>query len=141
MGCSVAHDHPGLPSDAWIAVQYADGGRFDLGLYEMILTIPLALCFMWLRRSARPWGFYTALMCVAYAPTRFSLDFLRARDAADDGHWLSAVDPRYATLTPAQWACFGLLLLGFGLLIRLFRAPPSPGPPEVPARFVERPSS
>ena len=31
MGCSIAHDHPGLESDLWFAVQYPHGGRFDLG--------------------------------------------------------------------------------------------------------------
>ena len=38
-GCTIAHDHPGMLSDAWFAVQYPGGGRFDLGLYEMLLTI------------------------------------------------------------------------------------------------------
>src|SRR4029079_2229151 len=42
-GCSVAHDHPGIHSDAWFAVRYPEGARFDLGLYEMVLTIPLAI--------------------------------------------------------------------------------------------------
>jgi len=31
-GCSLAHDHPGMLSNAWFAVQYPGGGRFDLGL-------------------------------------------------------------------------------------------------------------
>jgi len=57
-GCSVAHDHPGQLSDLWFAVKYPGGGRFDLGLYEMLLTIPLALAFLWLRQKPRPWGFY-----------------------------------------------------------------------------------
>jgi phosphatidylglycerol---prolipoprotein diacylglyceryl transferase len=105
-GCALAHDHPGIHSDAWFAVRYPDGGRFDLGLYEMILTIPLALTFLWLRRKPRPWGFYTGAMCVAYAPSRFALDFLRAKD-------LASSDPRYVALTPGQWACF--VLLGFGV--------------------------
>ncbi len=81
-GCSVAHDHPGLASDAWFAVQYPGGGRFDLGLYEMLLTIPLALAFLWLRRKPRPWGFYVGAITIAYAPVRFALDF-PARGRAD----------------------------------------------------------
>lgn len=55
-GCTLAHDHPGVHSDAWLAVRYPDGGRFDLGMYEMLLTIPLAITFLYLRRRPRPWG-------------------------------------------------------------------------------------
>jgi len=128
-GCSLAHDHPGLHSDAWFAVAYPGGGRFDLGLYEMILTIPLALAFLVLRKKPRPWGFYAGLLCIAYAPSRFPLDFLRARDVA-------AADARYGNFTPAQWACFGLLGLGVALFWQALQsagapealAPPSPPP-------------
>lgn len=110
-GCAVAHDHPGLHSEAWFAVQYPDGGRFDLGLYEMLLTIPLALAFLWLRRSPRPAGFYLGVFAVAYAPSRFALDFLRIRKG-------ETADARYFDLTPAQWACFLLLGVGAWLLWR-----------------------
>jgi phosphatidylglycerol:prolipoprotein diacylglycerol transferase len=108
MGCSVAHDHPGMRSDAWFAVAYPGGGRFDLGLTEMLLTIPLALTFLYLVKRPRPVGFYLGTMCTAYAPVRFTLDFLRAHD-------VSGADPRYAGLTPAQWAC--MLLLSAGLIV------------------------
>jgi phosphatidylglycerol:prolipoprotein diacylglycerol transferase len=113
-GCSVVHDHPGKYSDAWFAVRYPLGegfiGRYDLGLYECILSIPLAVAFaiLWRRRPARPLGFYTGIMCIAYAPVRFFLDFLRA----DEGSGVIGGDPRYAGLTPAQWASFGLLGIG-----------------------------
>ena len=111
-GCSVAHDHPGHLSDAWYAVRYPMGdgivGRYDLGLYEFLLTIPLAITFavLW-KRGPRPLGFFTGLMCVAYAPVRFFLDFLRVEEGG-----IAGADPRYGGLTPAQWACFGLLALG-----------------------------
>jgi phosphatidylglycerol---prolipoprotein diacylglyceryl transferase len=108
-GCTIAHDHPGLRSDLWFAVQYPRGGRLDLGLYEMILTIPLAVTFLVLRSKPRPWGFYAGASCVAYAPWRFALDFLRAED-------VSSADPRYAGSTPAQYACLGMLVLGVTLL-------------------------
>ncbi|RYE92698.1 MAG: prolipoprotein diacylglyceryl transferase [Myxococcales bacterium] len=107
-GCSVAHDHPGLRSDVWFAVQYPGGARFDLGLYEMLFTIPLALSFLYLMRRPRPAGFFAGLMCMAYAPTRFAFDFLRAQDVRD-------ADPRHLGLTPAQWLCF--LLLGVGVFV------------------------
>jgi phosphatidylglycerol:prolipoprotein diacylglycerol transferase len=120
-GCASVHDHPGKLSDAWFAVRWpllgsgGTVGRLDLGLIEMALTIPLAFAFLilWQRKPERPLGFYTGFMCVAYAPVRFLLDFLREdeRDA-----FLSGGDPRYGGLTPAQWACFGLLALGLYFL-------------------------
>jgi phosphatidylglycerol:prolipoprotein diacylglycerol transferase len=117
-GCSVAHDHPGMLSDAWFAVQYPGGGRFDLGLYEMVLTIPLAVTFLILMRKPRPPGFFLGVMCIAYAPTRFALDFLRV-EAKDYGH---QADPRYGGLTPAQWGCLLLLAGGIALAYRAARA-------------------
>jgi phosphatidylglycerol---prolipoprotein diacylglyceryl transferase len=114
MGCSTAHDHPGVLSDAWFAVKYPGGGRLDLGLLELALTIPLALTFLWLAKKPRPWGFFSALACLIYAPLRFALDFLRERDAVP-GDVHGAIDPRYFYLTPAQWECF--LVLGLGVLL------------------------
>lgn len=111
-GCATAHDHPGLLSDAWFAVQYPGGGRFDLGLLEMLLTVPLMLAFLWLAKKPRPWGFFAALACISYAPLRFALDFLRERDPVP-GDIHGAIDPRYFYLTPAQWECFAMF--GFGL--------------------------
>lgn len=107
MGCSVAHDHPGRLSEAWFAVQYPGGGRFDLGLYEMLLTIPLAVAFLILAKKPRPVGFYLGIMCAAYAPVRFLLDFMRAQPGD-----VLAADARYAGLTPAQWGCMALFGVG-----------------------------
>ena len=132
-GCSVAHDHPGLASDAWFAVQYPGGGRFDLGLYEMLLTIPLALGFLWLRRKPRPWGFYVGAIAIAYAPVRFALDFLRVDAPIHETTGLvAAVDPRYAGLTPAQWACFALLTVGVYFFVRTLHAAGDPAAFAVP---------
>src|SRR5690606_24549138 len=70
-GCAVVHDHPGRLSDAWFAVQFPNSppgmGRFDLGLIEMVLTIPLALAFWWFwrRKTFRPNGFYIAVALLA----------------------------------------------------------------------------
>lgn len=120
MGCASVHDHPGQLSDTWFAVRWPLGngvaGRFDLGLMEMVLTIPLALAFLWLwkKKPARPLGFYTGWMCVAYAPVRFGLDFLRVTEGESGVG--GGGDPRYGGLTPAQWACFGLLALGIHFL-------------------------
>jgi phosphatidylglycerol---prolipoprotein diacylglyceryl transferase len=106
LGCAVAHDHPGIRSDLWFAVAYPTGGRLDLGLIEAFCVVPLAVAALWLRRRRRAGGYFVALMCLYYAPFRFTLDFLRSKD-------LAASDARYAGLTPAQWAT--LLLFGVGL--------------------------
>jgi len=139
-GCAVVHDHPGVPSDAWFAVQYPGGGRFDLGLLEMLLTIPIALTFLWLGRQPRPWGFFIAVLCLSYAPLRFALDFLRERSGAAGGVH-GAIDPRYGYLTPAQWACFLLLGLGLVLLLGMLRemnAGRALEPPPLPESFRVR---
>jgi phosphatidylglycerol:prolipoprotein diacylglycerol transferase len=133
MGCATVHDHPGMLSDAWFAVRWPMPGggvvgRLDLGFMEMVLTIPLATAFLvlWQRKPRRPLGFYTGWMCVAYAPVRFLLDFLRV-DEREGGPM--GGDPRYAGLTPAQWACFGLLALGLYFLRVAHRADMADGAP------------
>ena len=120
-GCSIAHDHPGVLSDSWIAVQYPGGGRFDLGFLELLATLPLAAMFLWLGRRRQPWGLFAALCCLFYAPLRFALDFLRERDAVP-GDIHGAIDPRYFYLTPAQWECFLVVAFGLLLLQRIRRA-------------------
>lgn len=138
-GCSVAHDHPGMVSDAWYAVKCAaeapryqgtaflcshlpEGlGRLDLGLIEFVATVPLAIgfYFAW-RAKPRSYGFFAGWMSVLYAPVRFGMDFLRVQEGA--GH---EGDPRHWGLTPAQYACFGLLALGVYLL-KLSKNYPAP---------------
>jgi phosphatidylglycerol---prolipoprotein diacylglyceryl transferase len=120
LGCTLAHDHPGQVSDAWYAVRYPDGGRLDLGLMEMALTVPLALAFLVLRRRPRPPGFFLLVMTLAYAPTRLGLDFLRASEAS--WPFVAVVDPRYGPLTPAQWGCLALLAAGVWLAWRTAQA-------------------
>lgn len=127
-GCATVHDHPGHLSNAWYAVQWEVGHgliqpRLDLGLIEMVLTIPLAAAFLilWYRKPLRPLGFYTGWMCIAYAPVRFLLDFLREDEARN----ALGGDPRYAGLTPAQWACFGLVCVGLYFLRMAYFSPSS----------------
>lgn len=130
-GCATAHDHPGALSDAWFAVRYPYGagyiGRYDLGLYELILTIPVVVTFtlLWRRDPYRPLGFYSGWLCVAYAPVRFFLDFFRATKEQSG-------DVRYAGLTPAQWACFALLGLGIYLLRYAAKNPRTEPPKDGP---------
>lgn len=129
-GCAVVHDHPGMLSNAWYAVKYPAAtlqpgfeGRIDLGLVEMVLTIPLAVAchVLWRRNPYRANGFYVGLTLTAYAPVRFLLDFLRV--TPDDLVFRGAVDPRYAGLTPAQWVCFLALAVGLFFLKKTYKAP------------------
>jgi phosphatidylglycerol:prolipoprotein diacylglycerol transferase len=120
-GCFTAHDHPGRHTDFWLAVRYPDGPRHDLGLYELLFTIVLAVFLFLYNRKLRPPGRIIGIAALAYAPVRFALDFLRATD-------VSRPDERYFSLTPAQWACIATAVLGL-YLIRRSLAPPSPSPP------------
>lgn len=134
LGCSIAHDHPGVHSELWFAVRYPDGGRIDLGLLELAITVPLMLAFLWLMRRPRPWGFYAGTMCAYYAPLRFGLDFLRERSGAVIGGYAAGGDARYFALTPAQWGCVPLFVLGIALLVRARHT--GTAPPPVPPRFA-----
>jgi phosphatidylglycerol:prolipoprotein diacylglycerol transferase len=138
-GCSVVHDHPGVLSDFWLAVRFPPHelmksvewgppfvGRFDLGFLEFLLTIPLAVAVavLWRRKLDRPNGYYISVVCLAYAPVRFVLDFLRlGADAPVLGG-----DPRYGGLTPAQWASAALFATAAVVLVRMYRTPPSSEP-------------
>lgn len=122
-GCSVVHDHPGAraSADALLAVAYGYASRvehygpielrwgnapqYDLGLLELMFTVILSAFFAltWSKRLRT--GTYVAVACMAYAPVRFVMDFFRVRD-------VEGADPRYAGLTPAQWACVALFTFG-----------------------------
>ena len=100
LGCSIAHDHPGRHTDFFLAVQYPDGPRHDLGLYEVPFTIAMVILFHFIRKRPRPDGNIALLIGVIYAPYRFLLDFLRVQDAT------------YIGLTPAQFGCIAAFIGG-----------------------------
>ena len=83
-GCFVAHDHPGIRSESWIAVRYPGGARFDLGLLEALFMIPVALLFLLLGRRLRPPGFFTGLFLTIYGPFRIALDQLHENPPTAD---------------------------------------------------------
>jgi phosphatidylglycerol:prolipoprotein diacylglycerol transferase len=128
-GCSTVHDHPGAraTTDTILAVAYplrpgegtvtklgfielihGHDPRFDLGLLELMFTVIVAVCFAltWRRRLAT--GTYVVASALAYAPVRFVMDFLRVSQGEGG-------DPRYANLTPAQWACIALFVYGLSM--------------------------
>lgn len=134
MGCSVVHDHQGMraPAGTLLAVafgtpdpartvhfgsielRYGNAPHFDLGLLEMLFTCIVAAMFALTWRRKLPTGSYIAAVSLAYAPVRFAMDFLRAREGGTS-------DLRYGELTPAQWACVGLFALGLAMVVVIRR--------------------
>lgn len=129
MGCTVVHDHPGLQAGAWmpLSVAYGPGPvesfgffelshgnvpRYDLGFLEMLFAVLVSVAFAATWKKRLPLGWYAAVLPIVYAPVRFGLDFLRLDDPAGG-------DLRYASLTPAQWACMAMFLGGLFLYSRL----------------------
>lgn len=115
IGCFVVHDHPGVRSDFFLAVQFPvvpyGGPRHDLGLYDTLVLGAISLLLYALKARRPREGRLMGVLAVAYTVPRFLLDFLRASD-------LSFVDRRYAGLTPAQYVVIGLFGLGVWLLMR-----------------------
>jgi phosphatidylglycerol---prolipoprotein diacylglyceryl transferase len=127
-GCFTAHDHPGrhVGASFFLSVNYPDGPRIDLGLYELLFTIVMTVILFRYNRKPRPPGRIIALAMLLYAPARFILDFLRetAVSAA-----ISHPDKRFLALTPAQWACLATIALGVYIWQRPAPVPPAPPAP------------
>jgi phosphatidylglycerol---prolipoprotein diacylglyceryl transferase len=113
LGCFSVHDHPGIRSDFWLAVDFPGGPRHDLGLDEAILLFALAALLFALRRRQRLQGLLLPLLAVTYGAGRFLLDFLRARPGE-----LPYADGRQLGLTFAQWFALGLMAWGTTRLAR-----------------------
>ena len=75
-GCTLAHDHRGIASDSWLAVQFPEGPRWDLGLIEFLFLIFVVIAFRLLDRKPRPVGLFLALYAVVYGGFRMWLDTL-----------------------------------------------------------------
>ncbi len=118
LGCFITHDHPGSVSDFFLAVSDFQTGappyqpRHDLGFYDLILFIVIAIIFLVLQRKERPYGFYVALLPILYTPFRFTFDFLRA-PPAEGG------DVRHLGLTFGQYAAIALFITGIVIMRRI----------------------
>lgn len=132
LGCFSAHDHVGVVSDAFFAVNFPNDWRagvpndpsvgapgftprVDLGLMEVFFCIPV-IALHWAmrkRRDLRP-GWFACAMILPYAPYRFFLDSLRATDisGADKRYFADLISPG---LTPGQLGSIVLLVLGLFL--------------------------
>jgi phosphatidylglycerol:prolipoprotein diacylglycerol transferase len=124
LGCFVAHDHPGLRTDFFLAVNYPvvpyGGPRHDLGLYDAILLFALTGLLYALRRSGKLQNRLLHLSAIIYAFGRFFFDTLRATD-------LNYVDARYFGFTPAQYGCALLVIYGlYGLITKRASQPGEP---------------
>ncbi len=131
-GCSIVHDHVSnrvplgtpfsvafpavgeLPAHVWgpIKITLGTAPRYDLGLFELVFTIILSLALILTWRRALALGTRVAVVCLAYAPVRFTMDFLRDTDG-DLG------DRRHAALTFAQWSCVAMFVFGLSLVVRI----------------------
>jgi phosphatidylglycerol:prolipoprotein diacylglycerol transferase len=112
LGCFTAHDHPGALTSFFLAVNYPEGPRHDLGFDEALFAGALALAFAILGRRPHRVGFYAAIACLAYGPVRFGLDFLRVQGVAN-------ADPRYFGLTPAQYGSVLVFAVGVAIAARI----------------------
>ena len=120
LGCFTAHDHIGRITTFPLAVRFPSGTRHDLGLYEAVITIVLAIALYGLlgkreRAERVPDGLAMTSVMIVYGLIRFYLDTLRATD-------IPGADARYFDLTPAQYLC--VFSVGFGIYLqrRIWRA-------------------
>ena len=113
-GCGLQHDHLGIPSTHFLAVNFPTGPRFDLGALEFLYLLPVCGLFYVLGRTPRPLGFFSGLFFALYGPARFAMDMLRNEDA------------RYLGWTPAQYLCVATALAGVALVAWSLRRGRSP---------------
>jgi len=116
IGCFTVHDHPGVLTSFPLAVQFPDGPRHDLGLYEAILLLALGAVLWALHRRDLLRGRLLALLAVVYGIGRFLLDFLRARPGD-----VPYADARHLGLTFAQYTAVVLVAWGAFRLVRVRR--------------------
>ncbi len=106
LGCTIAFDHPGVETDFALAMPYParangppPGIRHNLGFYEMLWAVGLAIWFWVKRDHAQVAGWHLTMFVATYAPLRFMFDFLREKDL------------RYLGLTAAQYALIGVFIV------------------------------
>ncbi len=111
VGCFTVHDHPGVRTDFFLAVNMNGVPRHDLGLDEAILLFALGALLWTLHRRGILRGRLMAVLGVLYGTARFFLDFLRARQGDveyADGRlsfhlgWPFVTPDPSGPLTPAQ---------------------------------------
>jgi phosphatidylglycerol---prolipoprotein diacylglyceryl transferase len=118
MGCFVAHDHPGTPTEFFLGVYGTckdmgpDVACHSMGLYEALWSLSMFGLFIALDRRRWVPGTFVLLLGASYGPVRFALDALRP----------VSTDPRYGPFTPAQYGAIALTLLCIGFLVSRLRS-------------------
>lgn len=109
VGCFTVHDHPGVLTDFFLAVRFADGPRHDLGLYEAIVLFAIGALLWTLHRRDLLRGRLLQVLALTYGIARFLLDFLRARDVPyADGRQLGLTFAQYFAVALVAWGAVGL---------------------------------
>jgi len=113
LGCFVIHDHPGVITDFFLAVNFPSGPRLDMGLMESLALWPFGIMLYAKRQILRSKpGLITVYTFGIYGLIRFGLDFFRARD-------LAFADSRWFDLTLAQYFAMILVIASLVLLNRI----------------------
>ncbi len=137
MGCFVAHDHPGTPSDFFLAVEGtcradADGvACHDLGLYEALWSLAMFGLFRAMDSIPRVPGIYPLILGAVYGPIRFGMDYLRP----------VSTDVRYLGFTPGQYWSLIFFLVCVYFLAQRMRSGDEPFPFAEPDESAEPPAS
>ena len=107
LGCTITFDHPGTPTEFFLGMADSAGVvRHNLGYYEMLWTVVMAVVLYTLRNYRPFTGFHSVLMIFMYSPVRFYFDTLRISDVL------------YWGFTPGQYFSVALFALGIFLLFR-----------------------
>ncbi len=92
LGCTVSHDHPGIITDFFLAVQFPDAPRHDLGFYEFLYTLIVLLpVSLWINKKRFPNGTQSLAFLLLYGLFRLPMDSLRISEI------------RYFGWTPGQY--------------------------------------
>lgn len=96
LGCTIAHDHRGLPSNRWLAIQFPEGSRYDLGLVDFLFLTALCGLYLVLDRTHKPRLFFAGLGACAYGAFRV---------------WRQALEPTPSILPWAFMCVAGFVVL------------------------------
>jgi phosphatidylglycerol:prolipoprotein diacylglycerol transferase len=116
LGCSVAHDHPGIRTASLLGVQYPGGTRYDLGVLEVFFLLLLVGFIALLDRPKRPAGFFLGVFLAMYGAFRFALDSLHE------------APPAYFGISVDHWFGGAAFVIGLIVLMKARRQPQPAGP-------------
>jgi len=80
VGCALAHEHLGIHTDVWFAVDFPTGPQLDMGLIELVLLLPITAAMFYVDRHSRRPGTTLAFGFICHGVMRFFLDFWRVDD-------------------------------------------------------------